>query len=191
MVQEIFGLTSYVRGVCEYWSARGYDVIAPALFDRVKPGTVLSYDKPQAGRDLVEQITTQQSLLDLEASIKFGLERTQNIALLGYCWGGGLAYRAACEFDVRAAICVYGTRLLAHSNYVPRCPVQLQFAKQDRHASQEIMDAMRVAAPDAEQLVLMANHAFDRSTDTEDARQIQQASRQAIEAFLDRHMLHA
>ena len=44
VVQEIFGVNSHMRRVCDRFVAEGYSVIAPALFDRVGSGIELGYD---------------------------------------------------------------------------------------------------------------------------------------------------
>ena len=36
VVQEIFGVNSHIRNVCDRMAAHGYVAIAPALFDRVE-----------------------------------------------------------------------------------------------------------------------------------------------------------
>ena len=44
IVQEIFGVNVHMRGVADDYAAQGYLAVAPALFDRVKPGIELGYD---------------------------------------------------------------------------------------------------------------------------------------------------
>ncbi len=39
VIQEIFGVNNHMRGVADGYAKDGYAVIAPALFDRVKPGS--------------------------------------------------------------------------------------------------------------------------------------------------------
>ena len=36
VVQEIFGVNSHIRNVCDRLAAEGYSAIAPALFDRLE-----------------------------------------------------------------------------------------------------------------------------------------------------------
>jgi len=45
LLQEIFGVTGHIRRVCDGYAAQGYHVVAPALFDRVRPGIELGYSK--------------------------------------------------------------------------------------------------------------------------------------------------
>lgn len=70
VVQEIFGVNDHIRAVCDEFAARGFHVIAPALFDRAAPDTVLGYDKAgiDTGLSLRAQIPLEKTLLDLAAS---------------------------------------------------------------------------------------------------------------------------
>ena len=45
VLQEIFGVNSHIRRVTESFAAEGYLAIAPALFDRVRPGLEFGYDQ--------------------------------------------------------------------------------------------------------------------------------------------------
>ncbi len=58
IVQEIFGVNSYIRRVCDRFAARGYAVIAPALFDRAEREVELGYtpEDMQIGRALRAQV---------------------------------------------------------------------------------------------------------------------------------------
>ena len=38
VVQEVFGVNTHIRQVCDRFAERGYAAIAPALFDRIRPG---------------------------------------------------------------------------------------------------------------------------------------------------------
>jgi carboxymethylenebutenolidase len=38
IAQEIFGINSHIRAVCDDYAAEGYVAVAPALFDRVERG---------------------------------------------------------------------------------------------------------------------------------------------------------
>ena len=46
ILQETFGLTEQLKSVARSWAADGYDAILPAIYDRIKPNSVLSFDDP-------------------------------------------------------------------------------------------------------------------------------------------------
>lgn len=37
VIQEIFGVNSHIRNVCDRFAKEGYVAIAPAIFDRIEP----------------------------------------------------------------------------------------------------------------------------------------------------------
>ena len=53
ILQEIFGITDQLKGVVRGYARDGYDTIIPALYDRAAPGTVVPFNEPDRGRDLV------------------------------------------------------------------------------------------------------------------------------------------
>jgi dienelactone hydrolase len=80
LLQEIFGVTGHIRRVCDGYSAKGYHVVAPALFDRIRPGTELGYSREEAatGRDLhcgeIDPIATPEHAGQLRAAHGAGVE---------------------------------------------------------------------------------------------------------------------
>ena len=70
VVQEIFGVNSHMRRVCDAFAASGYAVVAPALFDRAEPGVELGYgpDDIARGRDLRAKVSDAAALADIEAA---------------------------------------------------------------------------------------------------------------------------
>ncbi len=49
VVQEIFGVTEHIKRVADQYAAEGFKAIAPAMFDRIKPGITLPYSDIQQG----------------------------------------------------------------------------------------------------------------------------------------------
>ena len=43
LIQEIFGVTAHIRELCDEYAADGYEVLAPALYDREHPGFEAEY----------------------------------------------------------------------------------------------------------------------------------------------------
>ncbi len=188
ILHEIFGVTSYIKDVCRYWSERGFDALAPSLFDRQERGAVIDYTDPTKGLDLVSKLSTVDIQTDIAACEKDLRRSNSSVGILGYCWGGGLAFGAACDLDFDAAASIYGTRLTEHVGKQPRCPVQFQFAETDKHASPEIRHMMAETAPEAEHIVLSGDHGFDRKASSHEELVIRHSSRSHLATFFETHL---
>lgn len=162
VLQEIFGVNAHMREVTDSFAAEGYVAICPSLFDRVRRNVELDYS-PQSveqGRGYVLQLKEQQILADLTACINV-VRRNGPVGAVGYCWGGSLAYLAACELPVRAAVSYYGTRTVQLLDRKPRVPVQYHFGALDKSIPPENIEKIRTAHPQGEYHVYQADHGFN------------------------------
>ncbi|GEB37069.1 carboxymethylenebutenolidase [Gluconacetobacter liquefaciens] len=151
VVQEIFGVNHHIRAVADSFAADGYRVIAPALFDRAEGGVELPYDQDgvQKGLKLRAAIPPEDTLLDITAAARaLGLPPAHT-GIIGYCWGGTIAWQAACRTNVfGAAIGWYGGGIAAERTLVPHCPVELHFGETDASIPLSDIAAIRAAYPD-------------------------------------------
>ena len=133
VIQEIFGVNDHIRGVADGYAADGYHVVAPAIFDRAEPGVELGYDKPDVDRGVAlrGKIPLEKTLADITASLEW-LKASGKAAIVGYCWGGSLAWIAAARLSgLAATVGYYGGMVASHLNETPRCPVMLHFGEND------------------------------------------------------------
>ena len=147
LLQEIFGVTGHIRRVCDGYAAQGYHVVAPVLFDRIRPATELGYSKEDAatGRDLRSRISWEQVFADVAAA-QAQLSGSGRIAALGYCWGGTIAWRSAGHVEgIAGAVCYYPTQIGPHVAEKPRCPVLMHFGESDPIATLEHAGQLRAA----------------------------------------------
>ncbi|MCH4026201.1 MAG: dienelactone hydrolase family protein [Acetobacter fabarum] len=162
VLQEIFGVNHHIRTVCERFAQAGFHVIAPALFDRAERGVELEYttDGVQKGLALRAQIPTAKTLLDVQAAAR--ALKARKVGVIGYCWGGTLAWDAATGTDdFAAAVSWYGGGIAAHREETPRCPVQLHFGERDTSIPHADIAAIRAAQPNVELYVYDdAEHGF-------------------------------
>jgi carboxymethylenebutenolidase len=107
VVQEVFGVNSHIRKMADKFAAEGYVAIAPSLFDRVKTGVELGYDQAALNEGLGyrEQIEDATALADIQAAVN-AVGDVGKVAVVGFCWGGYLAYRA--NQEVRGLSCAVG-----------------------------------------------------------------------------------
>ena len=148
LLQEIFGVNQHIRDVAERLAGYGYRVLAPALFDRVRRGVELGYEAAdmQEGVALRAPIPQEQTLLDIAATA--AAFDDVPLGVIGYCWGGSLSWRAACQTELFwAASCWYGSEIIMEKDSTPHCPVQLHYGTADKSSPPEVIAAMRAAQP--------------------------------------------
>lgn len=168
VLPEIFGINGHIRHMAEHFADHGYRAICPSLFDRApgaRPGIELDYDIGSMHRGLAmrKSIADEAALLDIEAAADALQGQTARV-IVGYCWGGYLAWRTACLSDrFRAASCWYGGGIVNYCQDKPRMAVQLHFGEQDPHISQEDVAKIRAAQPELSIYTYPgAGHAFGR-----------------------------
>ncbi len=161
VVQEIFGVNSHIRNVADRFAALGYAVIAPALFDRTERGVELGYlaEDVQRGVAVRGKITNEQALLDIAAAA--AELQTAKKFIVGYCWGGSLAWIAATQTKIfNAASGWYGSQVVQTKDAAPHCPVQLHFGEKDQGIPLSDVAAIHKAQPGVDIYTYPAGHGF-------------------------------
>lgn len=163
VIQEIFGVNSHMRHVCARFAREGYAVVAPALFDRVERGVELGYAPAdvQRGRDLRAKVPAEGTMADVEAAAA-ALPAAARRGIVGYCWGGTVAWWGATRSrSFAAANGWYGGGIAAARDEVAHCPVQLHFGEKDASIPMGDVEAIRAAQPRVEVFVYPgAQHGF-------------------------------
>lgn len=151
VIQEIFGVNSHVRSLVDKFAAEGYLAIAPALFDRVEAGIDLGYDENgfAVGREARGKLTDEMILADVDAAAA-EVSSAGKVGLIGYCFGGYVAWISACGLDSLAcAVSCYGGGVAARAeNDRPRCPVQFHFGDKDHAIPLDDVQKVKNAHPD-------------------------------------------
>jgi carboxymethylenebutenolidase len=164
VLQEIFGVTAHMRQVADEFAAEGYLALAPALFDRLKPGTELPYSGFAEALALMQQLAIDDVAKDLAGSVatlRSLLPAGSKVGVVGYCWGGAIADLAACRTDVEAAVSYYGRANVNWLNETPRCPVLYHFGGKDPLIPPEVVAQIRNGRPEAQAWVYPdAGHGF-------------------------------
>lgn len=163
VVQEIFGVNSHIRDVCDGYAADGYRAIAPALFDRIEKGVELGYTAADIarGREYKAKATADAALLDVDAA-RSAVAAAGKVGIVGYCWGGFITWLAACRLKgFAAASSYYGGGILDAVGEQPRCPVIAHFGERDHVIPVAGVRAFAEAHPDVAVHIYAADHGFN------------------------------
>jgi len=164
VVQEAFGINTHIRKLTDAFAARGYVAIAPSLFDRVKTGVELGYDEENlaAGLELMQKVGTQGPLGDIQATVD-AVKTAGKVAIVGYCWGGYLAYLAANRLNgIACAIGYYGSGIVDDYREKRKVPTLLHFAENDALIPLEEVAQFRAHRPDVSAFSYAgASHGFN------------------------------
>ena len=187
VIQEIFGLTRHIRALADQYAAQGYLSVAPGIFDRIERNVDVPYSDMARGYAYMQKTHLAQVMLDIDAGVA-RVRGAGKVGVVGYCWGGMLAYLAAARLKVDAAIAYYGGGIDKHLDEKPRVPVLFHYGEKDTHIPLATVDKVRAAVPGATFHLYPAEHGFnctDRAS--YEPKSAQLAFQRSLE-FLHRHV---
>jgi carboxymethylenebutenolidase len=189
VVQEIFGVNAHIRSVADGFAAHGYTAIAPAFFDHVESGVELRYDPAdyKQGIALAGEVGFDRAIEDV-ASAAESIKSAGKIGVVGYCWGGTVAFLAAIRLGL-PAVSYYGARNTAFLGERPQAPVQFHFGQRDDSIPPAAVQKHREELPQMEVYTYPTGHAFNRDIDPThyDVASATLALERTL-AFFDRHL---
>jgi len=166
VVTEIFGLTDWVRSLCDQLAENGVIAIAPDLHGK-------KFEDPDAARKATSELSKEQVITDLNATAEYALTKIPScngtIAVCGFCWGGGVAFAYANENPkLKAAYSFYGTAPDSADQVKNiACPVYGFYAENDERVNATIpkaVELMKAAGKTFEPVIYKgAGHGFMRS----------------------------
>jgi carboxymethylenebutenolidase len=144
------GLSQRIRALAHEHAARGYLVVAPSLFGRGRAGQDHGYQYQMgfSGDQLVkplQPVDSSRAMLDVRTVVAWaqGQVAQGRVGVLGFCWGGLLAWQAACTMpQVFAAASFYGGGMTNPEvrSWRPMCPVLVHLPAKGLWMTQESMD---------------------------------------------------
>jgi carboxymethylenebutenolidase len=161
VVQEIFGANAHIRAVADGYAAQGFVAIAPAVLDRAERGVELGYDEAGVarGRDLVTKVGFDNALRDVAAAAA-RVRGYGRVGVVGYCWGGTVAFLANTRMKL-PAVSYYGGRTVPFLHERPGAPLLMHFGERDPIIPPDHVARTRAALPEAEIHVYPAGHGFN------------------------------
>ncbi|HZR78126.1 MAG TPA: dienelactone hydrolase family protein, partial [Chthoniobacterales bacterium] len=167
VISEIFGLTDWVRSLCDELAENGVIGIAPDLHGGQK------FEDLDGARKATSALPKEQVTGDLNATADYVLSKIPSangtLAVCGFCWGGGWAFEFAhSNPKVKAAYSFYGTAVDNPDDAKKvACPVYGFYAENDERVNATIPKAeelMKEAGKKYEPVIYKgAGHGFMRS----------------------------
>lgn len=200
VLQEIFGVNPAMRSICDGLAEAGFTALCPDLFWRIEPGIKLDSESETGLKrafELFGLFDFNAGVRDIQTSLAKlrTLEScTGKAGAIGYCLGGLLAFRTACETDSDASVGYYGVGIqdkLAEIGGISQ-PLMLHIAAADSFVSPAAQASLHQAL-DPNPLVTLHDypgqeHAFARPGGTHyDAGSATLANRRTLE-FLHCHL---
>ena len=190
VLQEIFGVNAHIRAVADGFVRDGFVAMAPALFDPVQPDVELGYDDAgfARGRELVGALGVDRAMQVVSAAARWLHEANHHPGVVGYCWGGSMAFLANVRLRL-PAVRYYGARTMPFIAEEARAPLMFHFGGRDRSTPPEDVARHRELQPQAQCFVYDdAGHAFNRDVDPRHYHAASAAlARERTLAFLAEH----
>ena len=171
VLQEIFGVNSFMRSVADWYAAHGFVALCPDLFWRMERGVELTEaDRPKAF-DLYQKLDEAKAVEDSAAALEFLRKHTAcsgRAGAVGFCLGGNLAYLLSVRFKPDCAVGYYGVSIEKSLDEATNLttPLMLHIAGADQFCPPEAQAQIH-AVLDANPLVTIhdypgSGHAFGR-----------------------------
>lgn len=148
VIQEIFGLDTYVHEDVSRWAALGFETLAPSMFDRQEKGYVAGHD-PDGFKTGVAYATANgpdNAMGDIQACVD-RLKDSGPVFLVGYCYGGTMTWLAAHRVQgLAAASSYYGGGVAGMAGLELHCPVMVHLGRKDAHIPADEVRAKVTAA---------------------------------------------
>jgi carboxymethylenebutenolidase len=200
LIQEIFGVSDYIRAVAEDLAGLGYVVSAPDLFWRMKPGHDAAHDEAGLAEslELGSRFDFEQGVADAAAALghlRALPEVDGGTGVLGFCLGGSIAYFLAARDGVDAAVSFYGSAVPGSVGLMEQItiPVQFHFGGADPYISRDQVAAVEAGVDGRPNLEIHveegAGHAFhNRKAPMFHLPEPAARAWQRTEEFLARHL---
>lgn len=162
LIQEIFGITEHIKDMADDFCSEGYEVLAPALFDREEPGFIASADEMQKGAELATKRHPFDLSVEDAKTCAHALKAKGLVFAVGYCYGGSVAWALATRSnDLSAVVSYYGKLAPDMAEDVPRCAVLCHFGKLDTSIPLEKVEHLRKTRPEIGIHLYDAGHGFN------------------------------
>jgi carboxymethylenebutenolidase len=186
VIHEIYGMTDWVQELADEVAEAGYIAVAPDLLSGMGPnGGRSNAFTQQTATEAVGHLNPEQSTADLNAAADYGRKQpaaSEKLFVVGFCWGGGQAFRFATNRpDLAAAFVFYGAPPEAEAMARIKAPVYGFYAGNDARIGATVpgtIEHMKAAGKTFEPVTYEgAGHGFMRAGEAPDANEGNQKAR--------------
>ena len=164
VVQEVFGVNRHIRSVADKFAAEGFLAVAPAIFDRIEKNVDLGYEGADMARamQLMQKLNIDDAVKDVDAALAYARKTAgKPVGVVGFCYGGTLAWLSATRLKPAAAVGYYGGQIAKFADEDPHAPVMLHFGREDTHIPEADVAKVQAAHPEVEVYWYDAGHGFN------------------------------
>ncbi|WP_374626437.1 dienelactone hydrolase family protein [Devosia sp.] len=188
VIQEVWGVNSWVRSVVDRYARHGYLAVAPAMFDRLDMG----YESENYGPDqfviigeMMKRFDNATAPLDVAAAVAVAAVAGK-VGITGFCFGGRVSWQAAgLGLGLSAASGYYGGGILGYIDLEPKIPTEMHYGDKDTGIPLEQVEALKARHPGVGIHVYDGVHGFcnsDRPQNFNEAA-CRKASARSLEFF--------
>lgn len=153
LIQEIYGVSDYIRAVGDDLSRLGYVTGAPDMFWRLKPGYQARHDEAglKESMGMVSRFDWEKGIADAEQAMRHLSvlpEVTGGTGIMGFCFGGTVAYLLAARTSPATVVSFYGSGVPDNLDALDqiRCPVLFHFGGSDPYIARDKVARVEDAA---------------------------------------------
>jgi len=198
LVQEIFGVSDYIRQRAADLAQLGYVVCAPEVYWRLDRADIdfTRDDVLDQAMGLVSQVDWPAAVADVSlvlSHLRGMIEVDRGVGLIGFCFGGGLAFNVAAVTDPDVLVSYYGSALgdLTHLATEVTAPSLHHFGLDDAYVTRETQERIRTAVTRTDarfETYAGAGHAFDNPSPAFHHAEASAAAWGVTTSFLAEHL---
>lgn len=170
VIQEIFGVTESMKQICDFLASRQFTAICPDLYWSAEPDAQMTEADVDKARALRMKMDDAAVVRDIGAAVSFLRKHPAcigSVGVVGYCWGGMLAFLTSASEAPDAAVAYYGVGVEKHLDKTAMlsCPLLMHYGGQDAYAPPEAVAQVKAALAGKDAKVFEypdAGHAFAR-----------------------------
>ncbi|BCJ98553.1 dienelactone hydrolase family protein [Anaerocolumna chitinilytica] len=155
ILHEIYGINSFIEGICNDYKLQGFDVFCPDMIHRER---FLYSEAAQAYQYFLNNkgFEYYKGIEELVSELKLTYDK---VFIIGFSVGATIAWRCCEQTNCDGIICCYGSRIREYMSLQPSNPVLLLFAKHDSFEV-EIVAEQLGGKPNVDLHILQASHGF-------------------------------